>query len=952
MRVTDDMNNSLLKPFMGEEVRFALHQMAPTKAPGPDGFPAGFFQKNWDVLGEDIIQATLDTLNSGAMPDFLNMTNIALIPKVKNPTKVTEFKPISLCNVLYKVISKVLANRLKKVLMHIISPVQSAFIPGRLITDNVLVAYETLHTMHTCMKGKKGFMAVKLDMSKAYDRVEWSFLEQVMYKMGFDQRWIDLIMMCVTTVRYAIVVNGQPCGSIIPERGLRQGDPISPYLFLLCAEALSSMLMKANREGVLTGVLTSKRGPRISHLFFADDSLLFCRSTKTQWQLLTTLLKRYEEASGQRLNSNKTSIFFSKNSSLEDKKAILEEAGIPDIQCFDTYLGLPALVGKSRTAAFWGIIDRVRKCLSDWKLKFLSQAGKEILIKAVIQAIPAYCMSLFLIPKTLCLEINAQIRKFWWNQSGKDSRINWMSWNCMSVSKSAGGMGFRDFSCFNQALLAKQIWRMWKNPDSLVAQLMQAKYFPGKNILEATMGRRPSFAWRSIHGSCDLLKEGLIWRVGNGYSIKIWKDRWLPNPTTYQVFSPPTILDPNASVNELLDGDSKWWNSQLVESIFSAEESQLILSIPPSSTNQPDTLIWRGSPNGCFTVRSAYYIQLEITKRGLATCSTNKESTSLWKQLWALKIPNNQKNFLWRASQDILPTRGNLRRRKITDDYLCPICGLSEETTVHILWQCPSAVDVWSIGSAKLQKSSCSGKNFRQIVEDILEKSDQEDVILFAGIARRLWMRRNEVVFGGSLASPQALLQATHRTIEDYQLAQGLQEKSLPDMTVPHQTIWTAPPPGWFKANWDASLDSQRGLMGCAVVVRDHVGKMTVAKCTLRKGCPSPLVAEALAALMGMRLCREMGLQKVEFEGDAKTIVEAMNHGAEDRSSLGMILEDLKGEATLFQHWKMSFIKREGNQIAHVLAKYATQNAIDKVWAHPPDCIRDLLLVEHVALAV
>jgi hypothetical protein len=167
-------------------------------------------------------------------------------------------------------------------------------------------------------------------------------------------------------------------------------------------------------------------------------------------------------------------------------------------------------VGKSRTTAFRGIIDRVRKRLFDWKLKFLSQAGKEILIKAVIQAIPAYCMSLFLIPKALCLEINSQIRKFWWSQPGKEAGVCWMSWDRMSCSKAMGGMGFRDFKCFNKALLAKQNWRLWKNPDSLVAQLMKAKYYPGKTLLEAKLGRRPSFAWRSIHGSCDLLKKGLI----------------------------------------------------------------------------------------------------------------------------------------------------------------------------------------------------------------------------------------------------------------------------------------------------------------------------------------------------------------------------------------------------------------------------------------------------------
>jgi hypothetical protein len=166
----------------------------------------------------------------------------------------------------------VLANRLKKILPLIISPTQSAFIPGRLISDNILAAYETLHTMHTGLRGKKGYMSIKLDMSKAYDRVEWKFLEEVMKRMGFDGRWINLIMMCVTSPEYAILINGTPCGRITPSRGIRQGDPISPYLFLICAEALSSLLIKANRDGLLSGVPTSKRGPQVNHLFFADDT--------------------------------------------------------------------------------------------------------------------------------------------------------------------------------------------------------------------------------------------------------------------------------------------------------------------------------------------------------------------------------------------------------------------------------------------------------------------------------------------------------------------------------------------------------------------------------------------------------------------------------------------------------------------------------------------------------
>jgi hypothetical protein len=313
------------------------------------------------------------------------------------------------------------------VLPYVISPNQSAFILGRLITDNVMAAYETLHTMHTSMWSKVGFMGIKLDMSKAYNRVEWSFLEEVMKKMGFPKKWIDWVMECVRSVTYSIIVNGQPVGHIKPMKGLRQGDPISPYLFLICAEDLSAMLIQAELRGVISGVPISKRGPKISHLFFADDSLLFCKVNLVEWRRLTKILDKYEVASGQKLNKDKTSIFFSRNTSAKRREEITRLSGLQAMEKYEKYLGLPTLVGKSRTKAFKSIQDRVWNQLQNWKVKFLSQVGKEILLKAVVQAIPTYCMSVFLLPIILCKEINKLMQKFWWGHKENNSKIHWMS---------------------------------------------------------------------------------------------------------------------------------------------------------------------------------------------------------------------------------------------------------------------------------------------------------------------------------------------------------------------------------------------------------------------------------------------------------------------------------------------------------------------------------------------
>jgi len=247
-RVTQQMNEMLLADFASAEIKRALDQMGDLKAPGPDGMPAIFYKKCWHIVGERVIKEVLQVLNGGEMPAGWNDTNIILIPKVKNPTELKDFRPISLRNVIYKIVSKVLANRLKKILPDIISSTQSAFVPGRLITDNILVDYEVTQFLRNKKKGKTGYAAVKLDMSKAYDRVEWSFLQAMMRKLGFHDKWNRLILKCVSTVLYKIRVNNEYTKTISPGRGLRQGDPLSPYLFVICAEVSPWRCMQLKQQ--------------------------------------------------------------------------------------------------------------------------------------------------------------------------------------------------------------------------------------------------------------------------------------------------------------------------------------------------------------------------------------------------------------------------------------------------------------------------------------------------------------------------------------------------------------------------------------------------------------------------------------------------------------------------------------------------------------------------------
>lgn len=318
-RVTSDMVAQLSRPYTRLEVEAALSDMHPCKSPGLDGLLALFYKKYWDLVGDDICDVVLNFLNDGYMHDDINYTYVALIPKKKDPSKMTDLRPISLCKVSYKLISKVLANRLKVFLPSIIEENQSAFVPGRLITDNVILSSEVFHYMNNNQAKKRGWMALKLDMSKAYDHMEWDYIACVMIRMGFPATWIARVMHCVTTVKYSFLINGEASDVVVPKRGLRQGVPLSPYLFLLCAEGLGALIKKAHSNNLIHGVSLSRNAPIITHLFFADDSMVFTRANVREAEVILGVLKDYESLSGQMVNHDKCEVSYSKRLSHDVK---------------------------------------------------------------------------------------------------------------------------------------------------------------------------------------------------------------------------------------------------------------------------------------------------------------------------------------------------------------------------------------------------------------------------------------------------------------------------------------------------------------------------------------------------------------------------------------------------------------------------------------------------------
>lgn len=262
----------------------------------------------------------------------------------------------------------------------------------------------------------QGDVALKIDISKAYDRVDWSYLKRILLKFGFSPQWVKWIMMCVVSVTYSVRVNEDLIGPITPQRGLRQGDPLSPYLFILCAEGLSATINSTCLNGNLHGNQVCRVAPPVS-LLFADDSLLFCRATVAERGHLRSILDTYENVSGQAINYAKSGIYFCKNVREELRIELSAILGVNNSLNTGRYLGLPSLIGRKKKEIFNHIKERLWKKLQGWSEKKLSKAGKKVLIKAATQAIPSYCMTMFLLPSTLLDELHSMMNAFFWGSS-------------------------------------------------------------------------------------------------------------------------------------------------------------------------------------------------------------------------------------------------------------------------------------------------------------------------------------------------------------------------------------------------------------------------------------------------------------------------------------------------------------------------------------------------------
>ena len=412
-KISDQMNHVITRPVTKEELKMAIFSIKAESAPGPDGMTGLFFQKFWDVIGDQVTKEIQEVFISGVLPSDWNFTHICLLPKVQNPENMTDLRPISLCSVLYKAVAKILVTRMQPLLGLVVSLNQSAFVSERLISENIIIAHEAVYALKVHPVVANEFMAVKTNMSKAYDRVEWSYIRSILLALGFCDKWVEWIMMCVTSVTFSVLINDQPFGLITPQRGIRQGDLLSPFLFVLCIEGISHLLNLAEQSSLIHGLSFSINGPAIHRLLFADDSLFMCKAVVEQATVLNKILIFYGKATGQTINLQKSSIFFGERIMDEERLKIQQILGIWNEGGASKYLGLPECFSGSKVELFSFLKECTEGRVEGWYMRKLSQSGKEVLLKSVITFLPVFAMSCFRLPKTVLRSINNIIANYW-----------------------------------------------------------------------------------------------------------------------------------------------------------------------------------------------------------------------------------------------------------------------------------------------------------------------------------------------------------------------------------------------------------------------------------------------------------------------------------------------------------------------------------------------------------
>ncbi|XP_074270707.1 uncharacterized protein LOC141594598 [Silene latifolia] len=459
--------------------------------------------------------------------------------------------------------------------------------------------------MHTS-KCKLGWFALKLDLEKAFDRLEWDFIRLCLTNARIDNDTISLIMRCISSSSTQVALNGNLLSSFSPSRGIRQGDPLSPYLFILCMEALSTLIHKSCDDSDWSPFPLGKGGASFSHLLFADDILLFGRASEKNLCAVQDTLHTFCSSSGQKINFSKSKLLFSKHTSTVHTNMFETALGIKATSNLGTYLGFPLKGTKPNKTDLRHIVDAIQTKLSNWKTNFLSKAGRLCLINSTISAIPSHSMQCIRLPSSILGDIDKITRSFLWSGSSS-KKLHLSNWDLVTLPLAHGGLGVKAARPLNDAYSMKLSWNILLNKKSLSSVAIRSKY----PTLSPYSFRLGSHIWKNVGVGLPLLQDHTIWSIGDGDSVRLWTDCWSSlGPLRAVIHGPLTFSSSGAKLKSLIVNGA--WTFDSLDFVLPDDMLNTILAIPLPSSSKHDILTTTLAPKDKFSISSAYSSLLNL----------------------------------------------------------------------------------------------------------------------------------------------------------------------------------------------------------------------------------------------------------------------------------------------------------------------------------------------------
>jgi len=746
--ITEESKAAALLQITDDDIKAALFSISDSKAPGPDGYNALFYKKSWDIIKVDFIAAIRYFFSENSLPRCVNATRVALVPKKELPTSLSDFRPISCCNVIYKCISKLLVIRLKAALLDVIDPAQSAFLPGRNISDAILLTQELMHNYH--LNTGPARCALKIDLRKAFDTVSLDFIIAGLHAIGLPQCMISLITTCITTVHYTITINGELHGFFKGTRGIRQGDPLSPYLFVLVMEGLGGIIRQTIQHSEFIHHWRCKP-TNITHLCFADDLMLFCHADIDSIMLLKSSLDRFSTLSGLTINLTKSSLYLSGiDGSL--RSTFSTQLGIPEKTLPVRYLGVPLLSSRLSHADCIPLVERITARIQLWTSSSLTYAGRLQLIKSVLFSIQVYWSSIFMLPGETIKKLESILAAFLWRGTSLTSTGAKVAWHSICYPLHEGGLGVKRLKTWNQAANLKHIWHLLTDTTSIWTTWIHAILLRGRPFWQINIPSNPTWSWRKILQSREWCRGWFITHIGNGSTTSLWYDYWLPNgKRMIDSFSIRTLtstgLPWNARVADIItDGQ---WNFPSTTPTLQASWDSILFHPAPFSADQ---YIWTGHASGHFSIQSAW--ELLRDKRPVNT---------MHHLLWFKGHIPRQSFILWLAGLGRLRTMDRLHSAGIIQNAACILCNLYTETHQHLFFECQFTKTVWhSVNTkASIHWPCITWQNLLQwAAAHYCNKTNIQHIIarlLLSTTVYQLWYERNNRVFNNKFQSASNL---------------------------------------------------------------------------------------------------------------------------------------------------------------------------------------------------